>query len=436
MEDDHNRVLGPPYVARAARWGIVAWAAIGVLLVAYFAYRYVLYPVRIVFPPLVVALIMLYLLNPVVSRLERRGVRRGWGALLVYLVFLGVVGTGLTFLVPLVAQQVSAFVEAAPRIFEQVGQGVQDFLARFGIEVASRPPESESVLGFFGDLVSLTRPILDLVIVFVLGPILAFYLLVDLPKIKTGMKAMIPERRRHEVEGVAGRIGQAIGSFFRGQFLVAVFVGIASAVGLWIVGLPFWALVGLVSGLFNLIPLIGPIIGTILAVLVAFTTDVAGGVLGLEPGLPLAIGSVAALLLVQQIDNHILSPSIVGRTVKLHPVTVMLGLLAGGTLLGLWGMLLAVPVMASLKILMLHLWDTRSTWPPTPEESAVVGPRPAPAPSAAPVAPEPVPPPRPAGLWGWLLGRPRREPPPERPVHQDGADEPVRPAAEPRVGPG
>jgi predicted PurR-regulated permease PerM len=400
VEDDRNRVLGPPYVARAARWGIFAWATIGMLLVAYFAFRYVVYPIRIIFPPLVVALIMLFLLNPLVSGMERRGMRRGWATLLVYLAFLAVVGTGLYFLVPLVAEQVDDFVRAAPSIFREVSEGFQDFFARFGFEVQPTAPGSSSVLAFLGDLVSLTRPILEVVLVLVVGPILAFYLMVDLPKIRTGLKTLVPVRRRREVEDVIRRIGQAIGSFFRGQFLVAIFVGLASAIGLWIVGLPYWALVGLVSGLFNLIPLIGPIIGTVLAILVATTTDVSGGLLNLQPGLPLAIGAVVVLLVVQQIDNHVLSPNIVGRTVNLHPVTVMLGLLAGGTLLGLWGMLLAVPVMASLKILILHVWDTRGTWPPQSEEPARPQPSAPPGPRPEPPAPER----RPAGVMGWLLG--------------------------------
>jgi predicted PurR-regulated permease PerM len=434
VEDDRNRVLGPPYVARAARWGILAWAVIGLLLVAYFAFRYVLYPVRIIFPPLVVALIMVYLLNPLVSALERRGVRRGWGSLLVYLAFLAIVGTGLYFLVPLVAEQVQEFAEAAPRIFREVGRSVQEFFAKVGVELAPTAPGSESVLDFFGRLVSVTGTILNVILVFVLGPILAFYLLVDLPKIRRGFQAMIPSRRRDEIQQVGRRIGQAIGAFFRGQLLVALFVGLVSSLGLWLVGLPFWALVGLVSGLFNLIPLIGPIIGTLLAVLVATTTETAGGLLGLAPGLPLAVASAIVLLVVQQIDNHILSPNIVGRTVRLHPVTVMLGLLAGATLLGLWGMLLAVPVMASLKILMLHVWDTRGTWPPAPDQPMPATPAPAPTPPpAAPAAPEAQV--RPSGLMGWLLGRPRREPPPDpRPIEEEGADrtEPARP----RVGPG
>jgi predicted PurR-regulated permease PerM len=216
-------------------------------------------------------------------------------------------------------------------------------------------------------------------LVFIVGPVLAFYLLVDLPKIKRGLRAAIPTRRRREVESVMQRIGRAIGGFFRGQLLVALFVGVASALALWIVGLPFWAVVGLVAGLFNLIPLIGPFIGGIVAVLVAFTTDAgAGGLLNLEPGWPLAAGSAVALLIVQQIDNHILSPNIVARTVNLHPVTVMLGLLAGGTLLGLWGMLLAMPVLATAKILILHFWDTRVQWPPADHGADAVQPRAAP----------------------------------------------------------
>jgi predicted PurR-regulated permease PerM len=125
-----------------------------------------------------------------------------------------------------------------------------------------------------------------------------------------------------------------------------------------------------VAGLFNLIPLIGPFIGAAPALFIAFTTDSSGGLLSLDPGWPLAIGASVALLTVQQIDNHIISPNVVARTVKLHPVTVMLGLLIGGTVLGLWGMLLAVPVIAATKILMLHFWDTRLQWPPAAEGQA------------------------------------------------------------------
>jgi predicted PurR-regulated permease PerM len=394
---DRDRVLASPLVARAARWGIVAWATIGVLALAAFVLRYMVYPVRVIFPPLVVALIGVYLLNPIVSAMERRGLARLWGTLVTYLVGLAIVGTALTFAVPLVTEQVQDFARSAPRVIDQVTSSFQDLASRLGFQIQDATGGGQGVVDFFGQLVSVTRGLLDLVIIFILGPIIAFYLLVDLPKIRRGLKALIPARRRREFESIFERIGKAVGGFFRGQLLISLFVGMASALGLWIVGLPFWAAVGLITGLFNLIPLIGPFIGGLVAVAIAFTTDQGGGgLLGLEPGWPLALGSAVALLIVQQIDNHIMSPNIVARTVRLHPVTVMLGLLAGGTLLGLWGMLLAVPVMATVKILLLHAWDTRMQWPPpgaSGERPAVRPPQPAPSAAAVSEVEGGVPPP-------------------------------------------
>jgi predicted PurR-regulated permease PerM len=124
--------------------------------------------------------------------------------------------------------------------------------------------------------------------------------------------------------------------------------------------------------------LIGPFIGAVPALFIAFTTNDSGGLLHLHPGWPMALGACVALLTVQQIDNHIISPNVMARTVKLHPVTVMLGLLIGGTLAGLVGMLLTVPVIACTKIVLLHLWDSRVQWPP--QEPAV----------PEPAVPEPV----------------------------------------------
>lgn len=407
MDDDRNRVLGTPFVIRSARWGIVAWATIGVLVLGYFVLRYVVYPIRVIFPPLVVAMIGVYLLNPIVLALERRGIARIWGTLLTYLVGIAIIGTALTFTIPIVADQVTAFARSAPELIDRATENFGEVAAGFGLRVEAAAGGGESVIDFFGRLLSITQGLFGLVIILVLGPVIAFYLLVDLPKIQRGLKALIPTRRRGEVETVLENIGRAVGGFFRGQLLVSLFVGIASGIGLWIVGLPFWAVVGLVSGLFNLIPLIGPWIGGIVAVVIAFTTETTGeGLLALEPGWPLAIGSAVTLLIVQQIDNHIMSPNIVARTVRLHPVTVMLGLLAGGTLLGLWGMLLAVPVLASVKVVLLHTWDTRMQWPPPGPEV----PR-AEVPAAA--------------------VSPARSPPPGDPKEDDPPGQRVRPATRP-----
>jgi hypothetical protein len=145
--------------------------------------------------------------------------------------------------------------------------------------------------------------------------------------------------------------------------------------------------------------------------------------LHLDPGWTLAIGSGIGLAIVRQLDNHILSPNIVARTVKLHPVTVMLALLAGGTLLGLWGMLLAVPTVASAKILLLHAWDTRVTWPPPkvggePREAAPAHAGPVSRPTGAPSSSNGQ-----HGLRG-MLGAVRRG---WRRLRRSGAGQPTRP---------
>lgn len=369
MGEERNRPLWTPTVSRVARWGIIAWSAIGVLLILYWAFRYVIHPVRVIFPPLVLALIFVYVLNPIVSWLEVRRVPRIVGALLTYLLLLGALAIGLRFLIPIMVEQGQEFSRSLPDLLDRAQASISQVLERFGAEGGGGELDSAQVQEVTERLFNLTVGLLNGALILVLGLILGVYLLIDMPKIQRGIIAIVPARRRPEVLAIGEKLGRAIGGFFRGQLLVALFVGVASTIGLFIVGLPYWALVGMITGLFNLIPLIGPFIGGAIAVFVAFASGTSGeGLLQLEAGWPLAIGSSIALLIVQQIDNHIVSPNVVARTVKMHPVTVMLALLAGGTLLGLWGMLLAVPVFASVKILVLHAWDTQMTWPPTPPE--------------------------------------------------------------------
>jgi predicted PurR-regulated permease PerM len=370
VDRDSSRKLFTPRIARVVRWGLVAWSLLGILILGYLIIRFALRPVRIVVAPLLVAMIIVYLLNPIVSRLSARGVPRAVATILTYVLFLGIMAVGLRFLIPALADQVSAFAKTVPNLLDKAQVSLTRTLRRFGVKGSGTTEFFRSLSptgntgSFISRIFSLTQSVLHLLVVWVLGMVLAVYLLIDLPKIQRGAMALLPQAHHDEVRSIVEKIGRALGGFFRGQLLVALFVGLASMLGLYIVGLPYWALVGGIAGLTNLIPLIGPFIGAVPAVFIAFTTSSSEGLLHLDPGWPLAVGSSVALLIVQQIDNHIISPNVVARTVKLHPVTVMLGLLVGGTLLGLPGMLLAVPTIASIKILLLHYWDTRMQWPP------------------------------------------------------------------------
>jgi predicted PurR-regulated permease PerM len=170
--------------------------------------------------------------------------------------------------------------------------------------------------------------------------------LVDLPHTRRVVESLVPRGSRVEVEAVARRLNRAMGGFFRGQLAVALIVGILCSIGLAIIGLKFWFLVGMIAGVFNLVPLIGPWIGGIPGVAIALTT-----------GSPLqALFVVAIMAGVQQVDNHFITPQVMQRAVRLHPAAVILALVAGGTLGGFFGLLLAVPAAAALKIVASHLW--------------------------------------------------------------------------------
>jgi predicted PurR-regulated permease PerM len=367
-------ILSSPVVARAARVFVLAWAAVGIVILAYLVLRYVLYPVRVVFPPLLLALILVYLLNPPVTRLERRGMRRGWATLITYVVALVALGGLLVWLIPLVSHQVGEFSRSIPDLLHRAERGLLHFARRLGLRVRSANilgafGKSGSVGEYIGRVTSVSSAV-GLVLVLVLGPILAFYLLVDLPKMRRTLEAAVPARRRREVQHLAGRVSTAVGGYFRGQLLVAALIGAFCMLGFWFIGLPYWAPVGLIVGLFSLIPFIGPFLGAIPSLFVAFTTprSASGGVLHPRPGWPLAVAASVVLLIIQQADALVVSPRLVSRSVRLHPVTVMLSLLVAGTIAGVWGMLLAIPTVAAAKILVVHYWDTRMVWPPRGSE--------------------------------------------------------------------
>jgi hypothetical protein len=261
-------------------------------------------------------------------------------------------------------------------LIHRAQEGIVRFSSRLGLHVketnAFAPFGKTGSVGEYVRRVTSVSSAVGLALILVLGPILAFYLLVDLPKLSRTLEAAVPPRRRSEVLRVGRRVSAAWGGFFRGQFLIALGVGAFCMLGFWIIALPYWALVGLLIGLFSLIPIIGPFLGAIPALFVAFTSPASGtgGLFHPRPGWPLAVSASVVLLIVQQADVLVVSPRLVTRSIRLNPVTVMISVLIAGTVAGVYGMLLAIPAVASVKILVVHYWDTRMVWPPPAAEGS------------------------------------------------------------------
>jgi predicted PurR-regulated permease PerM len=337
------------------RAGQVAWAAVGIAALL-FVLGYVAWVVRVVFPPLIFAGAIVFLLNPIVTRLQRRGIPRAAGAGIAYLGVIGVlVGAGF-LLAPLAADQADELRDEWPEIREKSERWIDDRAEQSEHWVIELPTVEEiedefgSTNQTLGDQLRQVREIglavFHVLLIVILAPIIALYLLVDVPHLRRVAESLIPEPARAEVMHLARRLNRAIGGFFRGQLLVALIVGVMCSVGLAVIDLRFWFLVGMIAGIFNIIPLIGPWIGGIPGVVIALTT-----------GSPVkALGVVAIMAGAQQIDNHFITPQVMQRAVRLHPAAVILALVAGGSLGGFLGLLLAVPTAAVIKIVVGHMW--------------------------------------------------------------------------------
>lgn len=363
---------GPPRDS-IRRAGVVAWSVLGVLLLAGVA-LWMLALLREIFPPMALALVLIFLLNPMVTALQRRGIRRSLGTVAIYLLFLLTVFIGFSYLIPPLGRQINDLVERLPEIRQDTVSSIQGLADRFGISLTAlgldpvlggneNPPRSGGGsepdpgpsfvqnLGnkLFAGAGRFASGALRVVVNFILAPVFAAYLLIDLPKIQKAFLHYLPPRYKDEWLPLFERSGQAVGSFFRGQLLVALIVGAMSCLVFLLIDLPFWLPIGLLAGFFNIIPLIGPFVGGAVAVLVG----------GVTAGPGLAVKAALAMLVVQQIDNHFISPKVMGWAVRLHPVAVMVALILGLSLGGMLGMLLAVPALGVIKIVAVHYYETR-----------------------------------------------------------------------------
>jgi predicted PurR-regulated permease PerM len=342
-------------VGTRSRWvaaAVIVWAVVGILLLAIFGI-WLLLQVRVIFPPLVLAVAVIVLLNPIVTWLQRHRVPRAVGTMLMYVLFVGVLVLVVVVLVPPITRQVQSLVDDWPKLQQQALDEAHEIAARYDItfDEASVGNLVRSAQDQAGEalkrVTAFTFGALHVLLIFVLAPILALYLLIDLPRLQASFVATLPPRHRAEWVMLLGRCGQAVSAFFRGQLLVALIVAVLSSILLSIAKIPFSVPIGLIAGLTNIIPFVGPFIGGGIAVIVGAITG----------GADKALLAAAAMLIVQQIDNHLISPNIMGRAVRLHPVSIILALLGGGTLAGVFGMLLAVPTLAVAKIVVMHYYS-------------------------------------------------------------------------------
>jgi predicted PurR-regulated permease PerM len=307
---------------------------------------------------LLVALFLAMALNPAVERLQRRRVkRRGAAVAIVFaLALLVVVGIAATF-VPTLVREVNDFANAVPGYVHDLtkGKGKLGFLERKyqvveKIQEAVKKSGVAGILGLTGTALSVTKSIVNSIIAAITITFLTLFMLLEGPVWVERFYALLPERSRPRWRRVGHDIYRAVGGYVTGNLAISVIAGAGATFVLLILGVPYAVALGLVVGIFDLIPLAGATIAAIIVSTVGFLhSTTAGAVL------------VGYFVVYQQVENQIIQPVVYGRTVKLSPLAVLVAVLAGAQLAGIVGALGAIPIAAAVQVVVLDVLAQRGS---------------------------------------------------------------------------
>lgn len=300
--------------------------------------------------PLFIGFIIAWLFNPVVKWLETKHIRRTFGTIIIYVVLCLILYAIIATFIPLLSNQISEFAKIIPDVFESVKSWASNLLDTLnniqnvdsdGIkkEVMEKATEMGASLSktLPNALFSIISGIFSVLGIIGIGLIIGFFFLVSFDN-TSNLYEFVPRKYRNTVVELMDEVNGSLRKYVQGALIDCTVVFILCSIGLWIVGLQAPVLFGLFCGLTNIIPYAGPYIGGAPAVIVGLTQDPLVGILAL-----------VVIVIVQFLEGNILQPFIMAKTTKLHPVTIMLGLLVFGHFFGMLGMLLSTPIIAAFK---------------------------------------------------------------------------------------
>ncbi|MEE2952124.1 Predicted PurR-regulated permease PerM [Fulvimarina manganoxydans] len=306
--------------------------------------------------PFVLGMVVAYLLDPVADWFERRGFSRLMATIIILFLFISSFVAVLLIVVPVISSQIANFAQRVPEYLDRL----QDLAvaARSGPLAFLFTSEESTLEQDFAQLVSdssalftsflqqvwsSSLAVVNFVSLFVVTPVVAFYMLLDWDHMVAKVDSWVPRQHKTTVRRIARDMDRSIAGFVRGQGSVCLILGTYYAVGLTLLGLNFGLLIGLFAGLISFIPYIGSMLGLVLSIGVALVQ--------FWPDWPWIVGVAAVFFSGQFFEGNILQPKLVGASVGLHPVWLMFALFAFGALFGFVGLLIAVPASAAIGVL-------------------------------------------------------------------------------------
>ena len=328
-------------------------AALFYFVIVIFKETQVFYFIKTIFKvvfPLFIGLLIAWLFDPFVKWLEGKKIKRIWGAIITYLIIFLILYLILSSLIPILIDQVKEMLRMMPYVFSKVKDWATDIFkyieSNGAFDVSKLKKEffisienvaSDITVTMPSNFLSFVSNMLSFFGTFILGLIIGFFLIVNSDN-SNKLFYFIPKKYREGTEVILDRINTSLRSYVKGAVIDSLLIFVLSSVGLWICGLKAPLLFGLFCGLTNVIPYAGPYIGGIPAVVVGFTQSPMTGIF-----------SLIVIAVIQFLEGNFLQPLIMAKTTKLHPVTILLGLLVFGHFFGIIGMLISTPLIATVK---------------------------------------------------------------------------------------
>ena len=306
-----------------------------------------------VISPIFIGFLIAWLFEPLVKWLQKKKVPRIVGCIISYLIIFGILFLLLYLLIPTFIDQIKDFAATIPELLKNSQKILDKFFETFSrvtdIKVSGIKKEVYMALENLGvilttnipaTLINIGKSIFSGGVTFILGLMIGFYILYDFNKIKENIENILPKTWRKNYRELSTRLNNSLRNYFQGLFFIMILIFITQSIGLTLAGLQAPLIFALFCALTDVIPYFGPYIGAIPAVIVGFTASPLTGIL-----------VIISILIVQLIENNFYQPLIMGHTMKLHPVTIMIGLLIFQHFFGIIGMIIATPVIACLKVI-------------------------------------------------------------------------------------
>lgn len=337
---------------------------IGITIFIYTKVSFIFNPIQIILgtlaPPIILAFIAYYLLNPIVDLLERLKIKRIWGIILLILSISGVL-TGIILLsAPAIESQVKSLVENFPSYLNQLGDSTKtwiqnSFLGSYYDEgykwFMDRFSELPEIIGGFissgfKGIQNIASTITNTVVTIVTFPFVLFFLLKDGEKFKHFILKLFPPAFRKDIRSILSNMDTQVGSYIQGQIIVASVIGILLFIGYLIIGLDYAFTLAIVAAVTSVVPYLGPTIAIIPAAIIAIVDS------------PFMLLKLAIVwVAVQFLEGNFVSPNIMGKTMQIHPLTIILVLLIAGNLFGIIGVVLGIPGYAIVKVIVSYVFE-------------------------------------------------------------------------------